>query len=53
MKTTIDKILSDKTIKFNNAIKLLRNELEEFSENEQNKMKEDFYYELNFNCWGV
>jgi len=49
MSQIIDKILSDENIKFNDAICLLKNELEEYSYYEQEEIKEDLHHAFNFN----
>ena len=51
MSQTIDKILSDESIKFNDAIHLLKNELKEYSYLEQQEIKEDLDHAINFTYW--
>lgn len=51
MSQIIDRILSDDTIKFNDAIHLLKNELQEYSYFEQEEIKEDLDHAFNYKYW--
>lgn len=46
MSAILDRILSDETIKFNEAIKLLRNELNKLPEIKQKEIEEDLRHAL-------
>jgi len=49
MSAILDMILSDENIKFNDAISLLKKELEDYSYYEQEEIKEDLLHAFNFN----